>query len=56
MEQEFKVKFRGVRGSIPVPGKSTLKYGGNTTCIEIRVAGHLIILMQAQVSLVLVMK
>lgn len=44
MEQEFKVKFRGVRGSIPVPGKSTLKYGGNTTCIEIRVAGHLIII------------
>lgn len=29
------VRFWGVRGSIPVPSKDTLKYGGNTTCIEI---------------------
>ncbi|MFN8671885.1 MAG: MBL fold metallo-hydrolase [Candidatus Sericytochromatia bacterium] len=41
---EFKLKFRGVRGSIPVPGKDTLKYGGNTTCLELRVNGNLIIL------------
>ena len=27
--------MRGTRGSIPVPGQDTLKYGGNTTCIEI---------------------
>jgi len=32
---EFKVKFWGVRGSIPVPGDETLKVGGNTSCIEI---------------------
>ena len=31
----MKVKFWGVRGSIPVPGIETVKYGGNTTCIEI---------------------
>lgn len=31
----MKVKIRGVRGSIPVPGPDTVKYGGNTTCIEI---------------------
>lgn len=43
MKEEFKVKFRGVRGSIPVPGKSTIRYGGNTTCIEVRVNNHLII-------------
>ncbi|MBC7473329.1 MAG: MBL fold metallo-hydrolase [Candidatus Sericytochromatia bacterium] len=43
MNDEFKIKFRGVRGSIPVPGKNTLRYGGNTTCIEVRVDGHLII-------------
>lgn len=42
--QEFKVKFRGVRGSIPVPGKSTLKYGGNTTCLEVNVNGNTIII------------
>ncbi len=29
-------KFWGTRGSIPVPGSNTLKYGGNTPCIELR--------------------
>ncbi|KKK72047.1 hypothetical protein LCGC14_2907830, partial [marine sediment metagenome] len=32
----MKVKFWGVRGSIPTPGPDTVKYGGNTTCIEVR--------------------
>ncbi|MDO9163885.1 MAG: MBL fold metallo-hydrolase [Methylococcaceae bacterium] len=32
----MKFKFWGVRGSIPTPGPRTVKYGGNTTCIEIR--------------------
>jgi len=39
----FLVKFRGVRGGYPMPGPSTLKYGGNTTCLEVRAGGHLII-------------
>jgi phosphoribosyl 1,2-cyclic phosphodiesterase len=30
----MKVKFYGVRGSYPVPGPSTIKYGGNTTCVS----------------------
>lgn len=34
--QEMKIKFWGVRGSIPCPGLNTVKYGGNTSCIEIR--------------------
>lgn len=38
------VRFWGVRGSIATPGDSTLKYGGNTTCIEVRADGELIIL------------
>ena len=29
------VTMRGTRGSIPVPGPDTVKYGGNTTCIEV---------------------
>lgn len=33
----MKVRFWGVRGSIPSPGNITQKYGGNTACIEIRV-------------------
>jgi phosphoribosyl 1,2-cyclic phosphodiesterase len=40
---EFVVQFWGVRGSIPAPGPSTVRYGGNTSCIEMRVNGkHLI--------------
>ena len=32
----LKVKFWGVRGSIPCPGPKTAKYGGNTSCIQIK--------------------
>ena len=32
----FSVRFWGVRGSFPVPGPTTIRYGGNTACIEIR--------------------
>ena len=42
--EEFKIKFRGVRGSYPVADAEFLKYGGNTSCVEVRVGGHLIIL------------
>ena len=31
----FKIRFWGVRGSIPAPGPKTSKYGGNTLCIQI---------------------
>jgi len=40
----FFVRFWGVRGSIPCPGPDTVKYGGNTTCIEIRADKRLIII------------
>ncbi len=39
-----RVKLWGVRGSIPVPGQTTLQYGGNTTCVEIRADGEIVIL------------
>ena len=41
---EFSVKFRGVRGSYPIADKNFLQYGGNTSCVEVNVNGHLIIL------------
>ena len=44
MNEEFKVKFRGVRGSYPCANKKFMQYGGNTSCVEVRVGGHLIIL------------
>ncbi len=31
----MKIKLLGTRGSIPSPGKYTVKYGGNTTCIDL---------------------
>jgi phosphoribosyl 1,2-cyclic phosphodiesterase len=36
-------RFWGVRGSIPSPGPDTARYGGNTSCVEIRAAGRLLI-------------
>ena len=37
------VCFWGVRGSIPCPGRSTVEFGGNTSCLEIRAGERLII-------------
>ena len=39
-----RIKLWGVRGSIPVPGPSTVRYGGNTSCVEVRADGEIIIL------------
>lgn len=44
MNDELKVKFWGVRGSYPTPGAGTLKYGGNTVCVEITAGARTIIL------------
>ncbi len=32
----MKLRFWGVRGSIPCPGPQTVKYGGNSACLELR--------------------
>src|ERR1700747_1405313 len=39
-----RLKLWGVRGSIPVPGPGTVRYGGNTACVEVRADGQLIVL------------
>lgn len=44
MSDELRIKFWGVRGSHPTPGKDTVNYGGNTACVEIRVGDRTIIL------------
>ena len=41
---DFYVRFWGVRGSIACPGPDTVRYGGNTTCIEIRCGEDLLII------------
>ncbi len=38
------VRFWGVRGSLPAPGPETVRYGGNTLCVELRCGPHLLIL------------
>lgn len=43
----MKVKFWGVRGSIASPGPNTVRYGGNTTCIEVRTDGNELIILDA---------
>ena len=43
----MKFKFWGVRGSIATPGPNTVKYGGNTSCIEIRTDNNDLIILDA---------
>ena len=40
----FRIRFWGVRGSIPTPGADTVLVGGNTACVEVRCGDQLIIL------------
>jgi phosphoribosyl 1,2-cyclic phosphodiesterase len=41
------IKFWGVRGSIPTPGPSTMRYGGNTPCVELRYSKEKIFILDA---------
>ncbi len=44
MSDDLIIRFWGVRGSYPVPGPRTVRYGGNTSCVEIQAGIHTIIL------------
>lgn len=41
------LKFWGTRGSVPVPGEDTLRYGGNTPCIEVLTSKNKMIILDA---------
>jgi len=43
----MKFRFWGVRGSIPSPGPRTVRYGGNTTCIEVGTDNGTLIILDA---------
>lgn len=43
-DQPARLKFWGVRGSIPTPGPGTVQFGGNTSCVEVRADGEIIVL------------
>jgi phosphoribosyl 1,2-cyclic phosphodiesterase len=40
---DLTIRFWGVRGSIPCPGAETIRYGGNTSCVEVRCGRHLLV-------------
>jgi phosphoribosyl 1,2-cyclic phosphodiesterase len=44
MPDEMIIRFWGVRGSYPVPGPRTVRFGGNTACVEVQAGVHTIIL------------
>jgi phosphoribosyl 1,2-cyclic phosphodiesterase len=43
----MKVRFWGVRGSIPVPGPDTVRVGGNTVCVELQTQDREVIIIDA---------
>jgi phosphoribosyl 1,2-cyclic phosphodiesterase len=43
----MKIRIWGTRGSIPAPGREMSRYGGNTTCVEIRLADNSLIIIDA---------
>ena len=47
----MKCRFWGVRGSIPSPGPRTARYGGNTTCIEVRTDANALLILDGGTGL-----
>jgi phosphoribosyl 1,2-cyclic phosphodiesterase len=45
--RRMRVSFYGVRGSVPAPGPATARYGGNTSCVEVRLADDSIVVLDA---------
>lgn len=47
MEPSMTAKFWGVRGSIPAPGVTTVRYGGNTPCVSLQLADDKILVLDS---------
>lgn len=47
MKCSLTLRFWGVRGSIPTPGMTTARYGGNTSCVSIDVGGDKTLILDA---------
>lgn len=43
----LRLRFWGTRGSIPAPGPRTVRYGGNTPCIELRTSTDGLVILDA---------
>lgn len=47
----MRLRFWGTRGSVPTPGPSTVRYGGNTSCVELRGPGGELVIFDAGTGL-----
>ena len=47
LQEKIKIRFWGTRGSIPTPGPHTVRYGGNTSCVEVSLGGDYLIIFDA---------
>ncbi|HEY9325391.1 MAG TPA: MBL fold metallo-hydrolase, partial [Candidatus Limnocylindria bacterium] len=47
----MKIRFWGTRGSIPTPGPNTVRYGGNTACVEVRDSSGALLVLDAGTGL-----
>ena len=47
----MRIRFWGTRGSIPTPGQRTVRYGGNTSCVEVRDSGGALLVLDAGTGL-----
>src|ERR687889_672694 len=43
----LRIRFWGTRGSIPSPGPTTVRYGGNTPCVEVRTSTERLVILDA---------
>jgi phosphoribosyl 1,2-cyclic phosphodiesterase len=46
-ESRFTLKFWGVRGTLPVPGEGSLRYGGNTNCVTLELPTRTLFIFDA---------
>jgi phosphoribosyl 1,2-cyclic phosphodiesterase/GAF domain-containing protein len=47
----MRVRFWGARGSLPTPGPTTVRYGGNTSCVKITTPGGSLIIIDCGTGL-----
>src|SRR5205823_8076472 len=47
----MEIRFLGTRGSIPTPGPLTVRYGGNTACVEVRDQTNSLLVLDAGTGL-----
>ncbi|HVE80067.1 MAG TPA: MBL fold metallo-hydrolase [Gemmatimonadaceae bacterium] len=47
----LRLQFWGTRGSIPSPGSATVRYGGNTPCLELRTSDGWLVILDAGTGL-----